>query len=161
MSNVYILQNQHKLFLTRQGEWTDGRDSTPLYRTANKDEALNQLFETNAKDYDQRISVIECETGSKGAPIIKDDWLAPINTNTDTNKITTTDESLTQEEKASHIVENSEHAPQINGTISLSNPSKKEKDSLNSNTIGKTHTSTETPDSDTSNEPLPPITEEC
>jgi len=70
MAELFILQNQDKLFLGRQNQWLDGRDLASLYKTEHKDEAVNQLFESSSKDYTQRIKLIGCEANEKGLPII-------------------------------------------------------------------------------------------
>lgn len=75
MTTVYILQNQNKLILNKQREWTDGRELNSLYRTPHKDEAINQKVEVNSKDYTQRISLLECELNEKSQPIIDSELL--------------------------------------------------------------------------------------
>lgn len=79
MSTVFLLQNQHKHILGKGGDWLDGRNIIGLYRTAHKDEALNQQFEAGSKDYSLRIHILECELNSKKQPIIAaDDLPEPI-----------------------------------------------------------------------------------
>ncbi len=78
MSQVFILQNQQQQFLSKQNEWVDGRDAASLYKTSHKDEALNQMFEVNAKDYNQRIKILACEVSERGLPLIAADQLAPL-----------------------------------------------------------------------------------
>lgn len=70
MSELFILQNQDKLFLGRQNNWLDGRDLAALYKTAHKDEAINQMVEASAKDYRQRIKILSCGANEKGLPLI-------------------------------------------------------------------------------------------
>lgn len=70
MSEIFILQNQAKLFLGKQNQWLDGRDLGSLYKTEHKDEAVNQVFEASSKDYTQRIKIIQCTANEKGLPII-------------------------------------------------------------------------------------------
>ncbi len=70
MSELYILQNQDKLFLGKQNNWVDGRDLNALFKTGYKDEAINQMFEASSKDYRQRIKVIACTANEKGLPVI-------------------------------------------------------------------------------------------
>lgn len=77
MNEIFLLQNQDKLFLNKQNEWVDGRDLGSLYKTRHKDEALNQLFEVNAKDYSQRIHVLSCPIKSNGFPQIDPTDLPP------------------------------------------------------------------------------------
>ncbi len=75
MTQVFLLQNQDKLLLNKQGEWTDGSDLRALFRTVHKDEAINQMFEASAKDYTQRVHLLPCDTNDKGQPLIADDQL--------------------------------------------------------------------------------------
>ncbi|MDO3381441.1 hypothetical protein [Gilvimarinus algae] len=77
MSEVYIIQNQDKLFLSKQRAWLDGRDPASLYRSAHKDEAVNEKFEVNAKDYSQRVSLVRCPLNERGQPQIDPDILPP------------------------------------------------------------------------------------
>ena len=78
MATVFLLQNQHKLLLNKQGEWCDGREAASLFRTVHHDEALNQMIETNARDYTLRIKILECETNDRGLPLLKDEDLPPL-----------------------------------------------------------------------------------
>lgn len=75
MSELFILQNQDKLFLGRQNNWLDGRDLAALYKTVHKDEAINQMFEASSKDYRQRIKVLSCSANEKGLPLIDPELL--------------------------------------------------------------------------------------
>jgi hypothetical protein len=75
---MYILHNQYGYFLTKSGTWSDGRELPPLFKTIHKDEAINQLFETNSRDYKLRLSLLECETNSKKMPLIPVEKLPPI-----------------------------------------------------------------------------------
>ena len=77
MQELFLLQNQDKLFLSKQNGWVDGRDLNSIYKTEHKDEALNQLFEINTKDYGQRIHIISCPTNEKRLPKIDPDILPP------------------------------------------------------------------------------------
>lgn len=70
MKYAYLLQNQHKLLLSKGREWVDARDLRCLFQTPHKDEAINQKVEVNAKDYTQRIHLLEVELNEKGLPII-------------------------------------------------------------------------------------------
>jgi len=70
MSQTFILQNQDKLFFGKNKEWVDGYDANALFKTAHKDEAVNQMFEITSKDYQQRVKVISCELNDKGLPVI-------------------------------------------------------------------------------------------
>ncbi len=77
MSELYILQNQDKLFLSKQKDWVDGRDRNSLFKTLHKDEAVNQRVEISAKDYRQRISLLLCKADERGLPVINTEDLPP------------------------------------------------------------------------------------
>jgi hypothetical protein len=77
MSELFILQNQDKLFFGKQKDWLDGRDPGSLYKTLHKDEAINQLVEVSSKDYTQRIKVLACAANEKGLPMIDAELLPP------------------------------------------------------------------------------------
>ncbi|MBX2807072.1 MAG: hypothetical protein KTR20_00440 [Cellvibrionaceae bacterium] len=77
MSQVFILRNADGYFLSKSGGWVDGRDATALYRSAHKDEALNQLFETNSKDVSLRMHLVPCQLNPKKHPQIAADQLPP------------------------------------------------------------------------------------
>lgn len=74
---MYILQNQNGYFLTKSKEWTDGREPNLLFRTQHKDEAVNELFEVNSKDYTLRLKILSCEVTPKKVPVIPDELLPP------------------------------------------------------------------------------------
>lgn len=79
MSEIFILQNQDKLFLGKQNIWVDGRDLNTLFKSPHKDEAINQMFEASSKDYKQRIKVVSCPANEKGLPIIDQEMMpAPL-----------------------------------------------------------------------------------
>lgn len=78
MANVFLLQNQDKRLFDKHGSWCDGREATQLFRTAHKDEAINQMVEANSKDYTLRIKLLECATNERGIPQISDQDLPPM-----------------------------------------------------------------------------------
>lgn len=78
MSTIFLLQNQHKYLLNKQGEWVDGREANTLFRTPHRDEALNQMIEVNARDYTLRIKILECTLSDRGLPLLKDEDLPPL-----------------------------------------------------------------------------------
>lgn len=73
MKKAYVLQNQNKLLLAKSREWVDARDLRSLFQTEHKDEAINQKVEVNAKDYTQRIHILEVSLNDKGLPIIPEE----------------------------------------------------------------------------------------
>ncbi len=70
MNQIFILQNQDKLFFGKNKEWLDGYDASNLFKTIYKDEAINQMVEISAKDYQQRVKIIPCDADEKGLPCI-------------------------------------------------------------------------------------------
>lgn len=78
MEKVFLLQNQHKQLCGKSGDWLDGRNPTALFRSAHKDEAINQQFEAGSKDYSLRIHLLECELNAKRQPIIEAEDLPPL-----------------------------------------------------------------------------------
>lgn len=73
MSELYILRNQAGAFLGKQKDWLDGRDRGALYKTPHKDEAINQMVEVNTKDFEQRITVLACQSDQRGLPVLNDE----------------------------------------------------------------------------------------
>jgi hypothetical protein len=78
MSSVFILRNQHGLFISRQGEWVNGREAAGLFRTTHKDEAINEMFEVSAKDHQQRVEIVSVSTNDKGIPALPADWIVEL-----------------------------------------------------------------------------------
>ena len=74
---MYLITNQDGYFLGKSGQWLDGRETATLYRTSHKDEALNQLFETNSRDFSLRLTLMECDINPKGLPVIPPEQLPP------------------------------------------------------------------------------------
>lgn len=77
MASLFVLQNQHLLLLTKQREWSDGREVQRLFSTPHRDVALNEMIEVNAKDISQRIVILECETSERGQPLIPAEHMPP------------------------------------------------------------------------------------
>lgn len=78
MTMVFLLQDQNKRLLDKRGEWVDGRDAASLFRTAHRDEALNQMVEVNARDYTLRIHLLECPVSERGLPLVQPCDLPPL-----------------------------------------------------------------------------------
>ncbi|GAB2198458.1 hypothetical protein [Sessilibacter sp. MAH4] len=78
MSKIFLLQNHQGFFLNRQGLWVSGREPAGLFRAVNKDEAVNEVFEVSARDYSQRISIVETETTEKGVPVVDPSWISDL-----------------------------------------------------------------------------------
>lgn len=77
MNQIFLLQNQEKLLLSKQKEWVDGRDLGSLFKTPHRDEALNQMVEVNAKDFSQRIRILAVGLKANGLPDIDPADLPP------------------------------------------------------------------------------------
>lgn len=65
MTTVFVLRNQDHLYFDKRGEWTDGSDSSSLYRTPYKDEALNQKLELTVRHPDLRITLLSFQLDDK------------------------------------------------------------------------------------------------
>lgn len=68
MSEVFILQNQHNQFLDKHGDWIEPGQSSQLYRTAHRDEAINVKVEHSVRDPALRVSIQPCSLNAKGQP---------------------------------------------------------------------------------------------
>ena len=75
MSHVFLLRNQQSYFFNRQGEWVSGREASSLFKALHRDEAINEVFEISARDFGQRIEVVEVATSDKGVPQIPAEWI--------------------------------------------------------------------------------------
>jgi len=111
---MFILQNQDGYFLSKSGDWVDGREPNTLFRTLHKDEALNQLFESNSQDYSLRITIFDCEANSKKQPIIPEEQLPPPkldNSESENNNDDTRADAVNSENfKEESLFANSNHA---------------------------------------------------
>lgn len=58
MTEVYIIRNQHQLYLDKQGAWIDGSDSHQLFRTRFRDEAINTKVELSVRHPDLRLTLV-------------------------------------------------------------------------------------------------------
>jgi hypothetical protein len=58
MSDVYIIRNQHQLYLDKQGNWVDGSHSLELFRTSQRDEAINTKVELSVRHPELRLTLI-------------------------------------------------------------------------------------------------------
>ncbi|GAA6151121.1 hypothetical protein [Pseudoteredinibacter isoporae] len=107
MSQVFILQNQDGYFLSKQKEWVDGRDASLLYRSPHRDEALNQMVEVNAKDYTQRITIVDCQLNDKRHPALDPEKLPEpkVDVASDNESTLSDDTEGTSEEAHSSIAE--------------------------------------------------------
>ena len=72
MTTVFIIINQHQQWLGKQQQWVEHDDVVHCFRTPHYDIALNQLIESNARDTEMRLSLLECPLDSRGNPLIED-----------------------------------------------------------------------------------------
>ncbi|NIB42795.1 hypothetical protein HBA55_24525 [Pseudomaricurvus alkylphenolicus] len=125
MKTVYLLQNQHKHLLSKGGEWVDGRDANLLYRSVHRDEALNQMIETNARDYTLRIRILEAQVNDRGRPLLKDEDLPPLGElSTGAVPSTEQDNSISAEPTAdeSPIVSDEGQSAEVDAGASVTEP---------------------------------------
>ncbi len=71
MSKVFVVTNQHGLFVNKHKEWVDGQEPKVLFRSPYKDEALNLVFEVSSKDIYLRAEAISVELDDKKQPVIE------------------------------------------------------------------------------------------
>lgn len=70
MTEIYLLQNSENLFLSKQQEWVDGSETSRLYRTTFKDDAINTKVEITVKVPSVRISIVSSIPDEKGNPCL-------------------------------------------------------------------------------------------
>lgn len=70
MTDVFVLRNQHDEFLNKSHEWIAAGDSKTLYRSAHRDEVINEKVELTVKRPDLRIKVVAGEQQSNGRILI-------------------------------------------------------------------------------------------
>lgn len=69
-NTVFVIKNQHGLYLSKQQEWVDGTDNHVLYRTRHRDEAINSVFEVSSRDIYLRAETVICELDAKNNPAL-------------------------------------------------------------------------------------------
>lgn len=74
--DIFVIQNQDALFLSKHGDWIDGHNPHLVFRTHHKDEAVNVRVEHSVRDPFLRLRIITCATNEKGEPRLAD-W-APL-----------------------------------------------------------------------------------
>lgn len=92
MNKVFVVKNQHGLYLSKQQEWVSGTESQSLYRTAHRDEAINTVFEVSSRDIYLRAEAVACAVDAKNNPVVAEDFAngpsgqseLPIDTDTET-----------------------------------------------------------------------------
>jgi len=70
-NSVFVIRNHENRYLTKKHKWRSGNDKNILYRTSEKDIALNELIEVNAKDIMARLQLIVCELDERDQPLVE------------------------------------------------------------------------------------------
>lgn len=87
MNNVFVLCNQHHEFLSKSREWLSEGDSKTLYRSAYRDEVINEKVELTVKQPGLRLMVLTAEQASNGRLTIdNEDCLAKASPDSNSEK---------------------------------------------------------------------------
>ena len=70
-NSVFVIRNHEKRYLTKKHKWRSGNDKNILYRASEKDVALNELIEVNAKDIMARLQLVLCDLDDNNQPIVE------------------------------------------------------------------------------------------
>ena len=70
MATTFVIQNQHGHYWSKQKDWTDGRDRRLVFRTSDKVDVINLVFELSSKDVGLRATHLECEVDDFGNPLV-------------------------------------------------------------------------------------------
>lgn len=70
-NSVFVIRNHDKRYLTKKHKWRSGNDRNILFRSAEKDIALNELIEVNAKDILARLQLIAVELDEDDQPLVE------------------------------------------------------------------------------------------
>ena len=152
MSTVYLLKNQHDHYLDKAGEWVNGENSKSLYRTAHKDEAINQKLEFSVKNFELRIEVTEVEVSEKGT--LKVDIAPPMDNLFDDSNVTKhskTDDSLPANTDINHDENGVEDASKDTITTNVHNQEEELDVALNPDLVLETQADNLSSPPDTSN----------
>ncbi|HSC74801.1 MAG TPA: hypothetical protein VLB90_01035 [Pseudomonadales bacterium] len=72
MKDVFVICNQHTQFLGKQGQWLDESEPAAAWRSPHRDVALNHMIEVNARDIEQRLTLLQCPLNEKDIPLLGD-----------------------------------------------------------------------------------------
>lgn len=67
-NSVFVIRNHENRYLTKKHKWRSGKDTNILFRSAEKDVALNELIEVNSKNVMARLQLINCELDDRDQP---------------------------------------------------------------------------------------------
>lgn len=70
-NSVFVIRNHENRYLTKKHKWRSGKDVGILFRSSEKDVALNELIEVNAKDIMSRLHLILCELDDRDQPQVE------------------------------------------------------------------------------------------
>lgn len=71
MNNLFVIRNQHGLYISKKKEWLDGREPRLLFRSQHRDEAVNLVFELSSRDISLRAEVVRVELASNKHPVVE------------------------------------------------------------------------------------------
>ena len=72
MKEIFVISNQQGLFLGKQGQWLDDSEPSAAWRSPHRDIALNHMIESNARDIEQRMVLLQCPMNEKDIPLLGD-----------------------------------------------------------------------------------------
>ncbi len=123
MTTTFVIQNQNGHYWSKQKDWTDGRDRRAVYRTVDKVDAINLVFELSSKDVSLRANHLECEVDDIGNPLVEassvplptDDTATEPEIDADVEADSNSSKNLavSEEEIVSEALENSDERPHI------------------------------------------------
>jgi hypothetical protein len=64
-NSVFVIRNHENRYLTKKHKWRSGNDTSILFRASERDVALNELIEVNARDIHARLELVNCELEDK------------------------------------------------------------------------------------------------
>lgn len=70
-NSVFVIRNHENRYLTRKHKWRSGKDRNRLFRSMEKDIALNELIEVNAKDILARLQLLTVELDDHDQPLVE------------------------------------------------------------------------------------------
>lgn len=70
-NSIFVIRNHENRYLTKKHKWRSGADPGILFRSADKDVALNELIEVNAKDVMARLQLVSCELDERDRPCVE------------------------------------------------------------------------------------------
>ena len=70
-NSVFVIRNHDNRYLTKKHKWRSGKDTAALFRSPERDIALNELIEVNAKDVMARLQLISCNLDDHDQPMVE------------------------------------------------------------------------------------------